>query len=47
MAGQEQRIHVEALAGRYPDGSARALLLQFQYTVNAGSPVAALLITEV
>jgi len=45
VAGQEQAIHVEALSGNYPDGSARALLLQFQYTVNTGSPIAALLIT--
>jgi hypothetical protein len=44
IAGHEQPIHLEALAGRYPDGSARALLLQFQYPVNAGSPVPALLI---
>ena len=45
VGGQEQAIHVEALSGNYPDGSARALLLQFQYTVNTGSPIAALLIT--
>ena len=45
VGGREQAIHVEALAGRYPDGSARALLLQFRYPVSAGSPVPALLIT--
>jgi hypothetical protein len=44
VAGREQPIHIEALAGRYPDGSARALLLQFRYPVNAGSPIPALLI---
>jgi hypothetical protein len=44
IAGHEQPIHLEALAGRYVDGSARALLIQFQYPVNAGSPVPALLI---
>ena len=44
IGGHEQAIHVEALAGRYPDGSARALLVQFQYPVSAGSPIPALLI---
>ena len=46
VGGQEQAIHVEALSGNYPDGSARAVLLQFQYTVNTGSPIAALLINR-
>ena len=44
IAGHEQPIHLEALAGRYPDGSARALLIQFHYSVSAGSPIPALLI---
>ena len=44
IGGQEQPIHLEALAGRYPDGSARALLLQFHYNVSSGSPIPALLI---
>ncbi len=44
VQGVEQPIHLEALAGRYPDGSARGLLLQFRYPVSAGSPIPALLI---
>jgi hypothetical protein len=45
VAGQEQSIYVEALAGTHRDGSARALLIQFSYTVANGVPIPALLIT--
>ncbi|HYR13281.1 MAG TPA: Ig-like domain-containing protein, partial [Mycobacterium sp.] len=44
VAGVEQAIHVEALAGTWPDGSIRSLLVQFPYTVSTGNPIAALLI---
>jgi len=34
VAGVEQAIHVEALAGTWPDGSIRSLLVQFPYIVS-------------
>jgi uncharacterized protein YjdB len=44
VAGVERAIHVEALAGTWPDGSIRSLLVQFPYTVSTGNPIAALLV---
>lgn len=33
VEGEEQRLHVEPLAGRHPDGSLRSILVQFRYPV--------------
>src|SRR5712664_3749033 len=44
VAGRELPVYVEALAGTHRDGSARAVLIQFSYAVNAGTPISALLI---
>lgn len=33
VEGQEQRIYVEALEGRHPDGSLRSILVQFRYNI--------------
>jgi hypothetical protein len=37
VSGVEQAIHVEALAGRHPDGTVRSVLVQFHHAVNAGN----------
>jgi hypothetical protein len=39
MGGQEQSIFVEPLVSRHEDGTVRSILVQFNATVNAGSPV--------
>jgi len=44
VAAHELPVYVEALAGTHPDGSARAVLIQFAYAVSAGTPISALLI---
>jgi hypothetical protein len=41
VGGTEQAALVEALDGRWPDGTVRAVLVQFPYSVSTGSPVAA------
>ena len=41
VGGQEQAALVEALQGRWRDGSLRAVLVQFSYPLASGSPVAA------
>jgi hypothetical protein len=41
--GQEQPVHVAALAGTHPDGSLRAMLLQLEYPLSVGSDVPATL----
>jgi hypothetical protein len=37
--GQQQAVYVEALQGRHPDGSVRALLVQFRPALTQGAPV--------
>ena len=39
VEGEEQSICIEALHGTHPDGSLRAILLQFVYELSAGNPV--------
>ena len=41
VGGIEQRIYTEELAGRHKDGSVRAVLIQFPYSVTAGTDVSA------
>ncbi|WP_310571322.1 Ig-like domain-containing protein [Gemmatimonas sp.] len=41
VAGTEQRIFVSSLRGRHPDGSLATILVQFPYTLSAGTNVAA------
>ena len=44
VGGIEQRIYTEELAGRHKDGSVRAVLIQFPYSVSAGTDVNAQII---
>ena len=44
VGGEQVALYVEPLAATYPDGTARAVLLQFSASVATGSPVPALLI---
>jgi hypothetical protein len=40
VGGVEQPVYIEALRGKHLDGSLRSILVQFEYPVDAGSPVA-------
>lgn len=44
VGGQEQALYVEALHGAHPDGSLRAVLLQFNHVLGLGTPVAGQLV---
>jgi hypothetical protein len=39
VGGKEQALYVEALPSTHADGSLRAVLVQFNYPLNSGSPV--------
>jgi len=39
IGGVEQSLYVEALQAPRPDGSLRAVLVEFQYTTKAGTPI--------
>ena len=39
IGGVEQALYVEALQAPRPDGSLRAVLVEFQYTTKAGTPI--------
>ena len=41
VSGVEQSVYVEAMPGRFPDGSVRAVLVQFVYDIPSSTPIAA------
>ena len=45
IGGVEQAVYVEALAGARSDGSLRAVLVQFNYTTKADTPIEGYLVT--
>lgn len=46
VGGADQPVYVEELQGRYPDGSLRAILVQFVYSVSVSGTPATLAIGE-
>jgi hypothetical protein len=46
VGGKEQALYVEPLHGAHADGSLRAVLVQFNYPLRLGTPVAGQLVIE-